>query len=762
MDNEPYRLVGRQVANISSFDKVTGRAQYVADLKLPWMLEAKILRSPHPHARILHIDLERARRLPGVRAIITARDLPRVELGLQIKDQLPLALDVVRYIGDEVAAVAAEDKDIAEEAIGLISVEYEELEAVCDPRQAMAPGAPLIHPRAEGNVATKYHIERGDVEQGFRESDLVFEHVFRTPMVQPTYLEPLGCVCAYGPSGKLNVWTPTQSAFGLRLELAHALQIKPSGIRIMVTDIGGGFGGKVTLRPMYPIGAVLARLTGRPVRLVFSRLEEFLTTKPRVAADITLRTGVKKDGRLVAKKATIIGDNGAYSWDAPKSLLNMSMRSDCLYRYQHVETESLLVYTNKVPTGAFRGFGNPQMHLAVEVQLDLIAKELGLDPVDLRLKNAVRTGDHTVHGWKIRGCGLKECIEAVDNAIRLETDLESGAGPQAGGADGETAWGLACAVHVSGNRSKSGFDGSAATLQLDEDGTLKIFTGESDMGQGAHTVFTQIVAEVLHVPMAAITLSPVDTDVSPRCLGAYSSRVTTVGGMAVKLAAEQMKGLILAEAGGLWGVKAEDVRIKGGIVATNAGPGGSMTLGELAGRLALHEGKSLKASVVYDPPTEKLDEGFFGDYSSGYTFAAHGVKVKVDRDTGQVTVLKVVAAHDVGKAINLQGVQGQIHGGVAQGLGWALMERLVIVDGKILNANLHDYQIMTSLDIPKIFPVLVETNNPQSPFGAKGIGEPALIPTAPALVNAVNQAMDLQLNQIPLDLSAVVSHDRKP
>ncbi|KKM09826.1 hypothetical protein SY88_16670 [Clostridiales bacterium PH28_bin88] len=741
-----HSAVGRDIQFIDAREKVAGRALYLDDLTLPGMLYGKILRSPHPCARIKSIDTSRAARLPGVKAVITAQDCPRIKFGLDTPDVYMLAVDKVRYVGDEVAAVAAVSEEVAEAALSLIEVAYEPLLVVADTSAALAPGAPLVHDDKPGNIAKTYRIERGNVDEDFAACDYVFEEEFSTSLVQPCYMEPFGAIASWESNGRLTIWTGIQAAFHARAEIAKALGISPSDITVKVPFIGGGFGGKIWIRNFHPIAAVLARKTGCPVKIVLSREEEFLASRARVPAAIKLKLGMKQDGTMVCKEAKIVADNGAYSWAAPKILLNMSMRTDCLYRFKSSRTESTLVYTNRVPTSGFRGYGNAQMHFALESMVDICARKLGLDPVEVRLKNAVHQGDRTLHGWKLRSCGLSQCIESASRAIRQGRLPREDRGGRI-----RRGTGMACMTHVSGNRGGNNFDGSSAMVRFQEDGKVLVYSGESDMGQGARTVFAQIAAETLDLPMSQVIVMPLDTDVSPFCYGTYSSRVTTVGGKAVLLASRQVREQLLQLAGKLMGEQPDLLDIKEGVIYARLDPGKQMTVAEVCrAGIRTREAAGLVAYVSYDPPTEGTDSNFYGDYSSAYTYGAHGVEVEVDTETGEVKVLRVVAAHDVGFAINQQGVRGQITGGIAQGAGWALYEHLVHQDGMPQNTSLSNYIIMTIKDMPRVEPIIVETNDPVGPYGAKGVGEPTLIPVPPAIANAVEDAIGVRIRDLPI------------
>lgn len=752
-----YKNLGIRQVFVDAKEKVTGRAQYLDDMTFPDQLIGKILRSPHPHARIRSIDTSEASALEGVRAVLTAKDAPRNRFGMEIADCDIFAIDKVRYVGDEVAAVAAETAEIAREALKLIRVDYELLPVVDDPLRAMAPEAPLVHEDLKSNVVKEYHISRGDVEADFAACDYVFEHEFSTHRVSGLYLEPFGAAAWWESNGRLTMWTGMQAMFQGRNELARALGIDPTRITMKSPFIGGAFGAKIWLRNFHPIVALLARKAGRPVKLVLTREEEQLTTRPRVAPRMKVKLGMMKDGTMVCKQSEIIADNGAYSWAAPKVLLNMAMRTDCLYRFRSSKTDAYLVYTNLIPTSGFRGYGNSQMHFALESFIDMCCRKAGLDPVEVRLKNCVHKGDVTLHRWKIKSCGLDDCIARAAEAIRKDRrPAEEGNGRIRRGI------GLACMTHVSGNRSGDKFDGSGAMVRIQEDGSVFVFSGEADMGQGAKTVFAQIAAETLGVPIESITIMPIDTDVSPFALGSYSSRVTTVGGKAVLLACRQVREQVLDLAAAMTGRPVETLDLDEGVVVAAEGEPLSLPLRKVAYQaIRTNAGVPLTAFITYDPPTEGADKDFYGDYSSAYTYGAHAVEVEVDTVTGKVKVLRVVAAHDVGRTVNELGLQGQINGGVAQGIGWCLYENMLFDKGRPVNASLHGYTLMTIADMPEIESVIVESNDPVGPYGAKGVGEPTLIPTAPAIANAIEDACGVRIVDLPITPEKVYRALRK-
>jgi CO/xanthine dehydrogenase Mo-binding subunit len=525
----------------------------------------------------------------------------------------------------------------------------------------------------------------------------------------------------------------------------------PSEITVKVPTIGGAFGGKIWIRNFHPITALLARKAKRPVKFVLSRPEEFIASRHRVPAKIRIKLGLMKNGTLVCKDTTILADNGAYSWAAPKIVLNMSIRTDCLYRFKSVRTRTSLVYTNTTPTSGFRGYGNAQSHFAQECMIDVATRKAGLDPVEVRLKNAVRQGDLTLHGWKVKSCGLSECIEKAREAIvRRRKPREEQNGKIKRGV------GLACMNHVSGNRAGNNFDGSCSMVRFQEDGKLVLYHGESDMGQGAKTVLAQIAAETLGIRPDDVIVMPIDTDVSPFGFGSYSSRVTTVAGKAAYLSSLQVREQLLKLAGNLLEAAPEDLDVREGRIFVKGSERAGISVAEVCkAAIRTQATVALTAYVAYDPPTQGADDDFYGDYSSAYTYAAQAVEVEVNTETGQIRVLRVAAAHDVGRAINPNGIRGQIYGGVAQGAGWALYENILYEGGRLQNNSLRNYTLVTVTDMPEVEPIIVETHDPVGPYGAKGIGEPALIPMPPAVANAVEDAVGVRIRDLPISAEKI-------
>jgi 4-hydroxybenzoyl-CoA reductase alpha subunit len=740
-----FSVVGKRLPRIDAIQKVTGSARYTTDITLPGLLFGKILRSPLAHAKIIRIDVSKAEKIPGVIAVITARDTPKIKyvhVGPPFQDKFVLAVDKVRYVGDEVAAVAAETPDVAEEALRFIEVVYEELPAVFDPEKAMEQSAPKIH--GENNVAMKGLRNYGEVERAFEESDYVFEDRFSTQAVAHCCMEPHGSVALFDLNGNLTIWTPTQSPYFVQKELAVVLDMPVSKVRVMEVPVGGGFGARSKICEDEAICALLSRKTGRPVKITLTRDEEFTTTRTRHPMIITLRTGVKKDGTLAVRHVKMVVDNGAYNHMGPAVMGYAALAATSHYRVPCVRVETYLVYTNKQFGGPFRGYGSPQVTFAIESQMDMIADRLGMDKLDFRLKNCHHAGETTVSGWKITSDGLRECL--------IKAAEEIGWKKRKANPEKNRGIGIAGMIHVSGAKVYDDGDFSSAYLNLYEDGTATVFTGTTDIGQGSSTVLAMIAAEELGISLDEIRIVSMDTSLTPIDLGSWASRITFVAGNSIRLAAQDVKRQLFEAIAKKFECNPLDLRMTDKKIWVTGSPTKCIPVGEAILENPHRVGKMLIGKGFYDPPSEKINrQTGVANISAAYGFAAQSVEVRVDPLTGKVKVLRVIAAHDAGRAINPDLVEGQIEGAIAQGLGYALMEKVVCGnDGKVKNANYLDYKIPFSTDMPEIRTFIIETQDPEGPFGAKGIGEPGLIPTAPAIANAIFDAVRTRFYDLPI------------
>jgi carbon-monoxide dehydrogenase large subunit len=714
-----HRIVGQPIGRIDGIEKVNGEARYSADVSLPGLIWGKALRSPLPHARIVRIDTSRARALPGVLAVLTAQDLPDIRVGRRMFDMPLLARDRVRFIGEKVAVVAAADPDLAEEALTLIDVEYEDLPAVFDAAAALEASAPLVHEnpgayegapaeRPHPNVQSVLRFKLGDVEAGFREADRVYEHTFRTQLAHHGYLEPHAGVVAIDDDGRVQAWASNKMPFRLKELLAHALQLPRERIRVNLTPIGGDFGGKGSLMDL-PLAYHLARVTGRPVKMVMRYAEELMAGNPRHPSIITLRTGVTREGRIVARRVKALFNGGAYAAFKPAPSVNLggSGMGAGVYRIPNLLIESLCVYTHSIPCGHARSPGEPQMVFAEESHTDMIARDLGLDPAELRRRNLLVDGDHLANGHHLEHVRAKETLAAA-----LEASGWSAPRP---------AW-VGRGVAMTHRHIGVGF--TNAHVRLETKGTVTLVIGLPDTGTGAHLVLRQIVAEVLGLSVDEVQIELATTDVFETDSGVGGSRVTHTGGRAAYHAAEKLKADILAEAAKL-GAPADSLA----------------TIAQAAAR----DGRTLEASYFYDAKA----------HAAVTSFTAQVAEVAVDPQTGQVSVRRFTTVHDVGTVINPVGHQGQIEGGLIQGLGFALSEELTTEDGRIGTLSLGDFKLPTIQDIPPLTTVLLEDPVGPGPFRAKAIGEGSISAVAPAIANAVADACGVRIMNLPITAEKV-------
>lgn len=740
-----FHQVGRRVPKLDAWEKVCGQTQYIHDLKLPGMLYGKILYSRYPHARIKHIDTSRAERLPGVKAVVTGYNTPEIKIGF-LKDNPVLKKDKVRQYRDEVAAVAATSPDIAEEALELIQVEYEELPAVFDPVEAMEEGAPLIHEEKGTNVLPlPWRLTVGDVEAARKESAFVVEDTFRVSWVNHCCLGTSGCVAQFHPDGNLTVYSPTQIRYLAQRDFQTALEalgLVGKRVRVVRVAAGGAFGGKLDTYPYEFIAILLAYYTGRPVKMLFTREEEFFATPARQPAIIKIVQGCTRDGRLTFRDVEMILDNGAYtSWGATTPSV-MMMPTSSLYKVPNVRFAATCVYTNNIYTTAMRGYGNPQITFAIESQLDALAEEAGIDPADFRMINANAPGETTPQGFKVTSCGLKECLAAVRQGL----DWEAKRGRRNG-----RGVGMASLIHVGGGARIYRSDGCGAILKIDDFGKVTVLTGATDMGQGSETVIAQIVAEELGVEVEDVAVVNNNTDLETWDVGAHASRTTFVAGNAALKAARKAKEQILTLASWFLGREKEDLYLTDRHVCSRSRPDLRVPLAKLIRQAHFTTGgQMIVADYFYDPPTEMLGRDMRGNFSAAYTYGTHGVEVEVDRETGQVEIKKYIFAIDAGRAVNPMLLEGQLEGGVAMGLGYALTEELKLEKGKVLNPNFLDYRLPTSRDVPRVQSIIVETHDPEGPFGAKGVGEPPLVAVAPAVANAIYDAVGVRIKELPI------------
>jgi CO/xanthine dehydrogenase Mo-binding subunit len=754
--------IGKTVRRLDYETKVTGKAHYLADMNVAGMCHGKILRSPYAHARIKRIDASKALQVAGVLAVLTRDDILHDEgiepfYGPVFKDQTIVATEKVRHVGDPVAAVAALTVDAAEEALALIEVDYEELPAVLDVREALSPSTTLVHdsvklpssgfadlaeikPVEGTNICTHFKLNRGDIEKGFAEADQVFEDTFTLPATQHCFLETHACIASVEPGGRITVWATTQNPFVVRTQLANIFKVPVAKVRVIVPYIGGGYGGKVYPK-VEPITVALAQKAGRPVRVVLSREEVFYTITKH-AAVIRMKTGVKNDGTLVARECEIHLDTGAYAEIGPRVAKKSGYTAAGPYRIPNLKIDSYSVYTNKPPAGAFRGFGVSQSAWAVESQMDIIAAALKIDPLELRKKNGYDEGDKFVTDETLRAVGLKECLDEVARSIGWNDKSLKGSKVQGSNGDNiKRGKGLACMIKATITPSIS-----CAVVKLNEDASLSIYIGTVEMGQGSDTVMAQIAGAELGIPLQKIQVLGVDTDVVPYDLTTSSSRSTFHMGKAVQLAARdiqrQLKQIVATE----YNVPEEKISCADGQVRL---PEAALDYGEVMFKRFGMQGGTL----VGDGQVKTATKDEFGEKStSAFWFLAAGAaEVEVDTDTGKFKLLKYATAVDVGKALNPLGCRQQLAGAAITGIGQAMFEEIAYDNGQLLNPNLVDYVLPSLGDMPAVIdPICVETPDRNGPFGAKGIGESALIPVAPAIANAIYDAVGVRIKDLPI------------
>jgi 4-hydroxybenzoyl-CoA reductase subunit alpha len=748
-----YSVIGKRVPRSDAWAKATGAAEYTDDFRAPGLLHGRLLRSPHPHARIVHIDVSHARALVGVKAVITGDDLPLVRYGNwrlfpNTQDETVLARGTVRFIGDEVAAVAAVDRETAEEALGLIRVEYEELPAVFDLDAATAEGAPLIHEQSPGNVSVTRNIAYGDVEEAFARSEYVREDVFTLQPVSHAYLEPCSCLARSDDRGRITLVTSTQTPYIVQCLLASVLGLRENEVRVIKPYVGGGFGGKMELRPWDACAAFLARQTGKPVKFTISRQEELATGRRRHPMRIRSRVGFKRDGTLLAKDLVVHLDGGGYNSMGPTATFLVGNFGAMLYRYPAYRYAGFHVYTNKPPAGAMRGFGAPQALFAAEGQMNLAAEELGIDPIELRLKNAMRPGDQIPDVATVSTCAFTECLEKV--ALMSDWKRKRASLPRGKGI------GIGCYSFITGgvfNWFNTAYPFSSAEVRVYADGTAHLLTMASDIGQGSDTVLQQILAEELGLRMEDIQITAADTALTPKGdLGTWGSRVTLMAGNAVREAARQIREELFKMVSLRFDLNViHEMECREGRVRVKSRPDRGLTFGEAVAMVQkANRGVPLIGRGNYTPRD-------MGLVTPTFSFGAQVAEVEVDRETGLTTVEKIYTAHDCGRVLNPMAVEGQVDGCIQMGLGYALSEELVTREGRTLNASFLDYKMPSALDMPSAESACIEVDEPRGPFGAKESGEGPISPTAPAIAEAVWHATGYRCRDLPITPEKVLA-----
>ncbi|MDI7274977.1 MAG: molybdopterin-dependent oxidoreductase [Anaerolineae bacterium] len=737
--------VGTAVARLGGLARATGELRYTADLSRPGQLYGRALRSPYPHAEILSLDVTAARRMPGVVAVLTADDVPGAkQFGVIVADQPVLAWDRVRSVGDAVALVLAESEEEAEAALGAVTVTYRELAVVDGPEAALRDDAPRLHPG--GNLLSETHIEKGDVAAGLARADVVIEGHYHTPFVEHAYLEPEACLAEPDGQGGVVVYVGSQGPWSDRKQVAASLALPPERVRIVHMPVGGAFGGKedVTLQILAALGA---QRTGRPVKMVMDRAESLRVSTKRHAEELHYRTGATRDGRLTAMEVTIYADTGAYASLGPAVLFRSATFACGPYVVPNVKVDAYALYTNNVPCGAMRGFGSPQVAFACECQMDELARRLGMDPFALRELNALEPGSVTATGDLLgESVGVKPTLEAVRQALaRIRIPA-----PRPGRRIGV---GVAASYKNVGLGAGAG-DEAEASVELTADGTLLVRVGCADLGQGAETAMAQIAAEVTGVPLASIRVHAGDTLLDPPGAMTTASRETFITGNAVLEASRRWSDLARAAAAATLGCEIGELApaLRQGCFRDRLDQRTLLTLAGLASSLERRGERLLArahyvapATAPYQPKPASPDEHLH----FAYCFGTQAAIVEVDERTGEVEVLHVIAAHDAGRVINPQAAEGQVEGGVMMGLGYALTEEFVLQGGQVVTNDLRRLGVPTIARLPQVTAILIENLHPQGPLGAKGMAELPAAATAPAIINAIYDAVGVRIRRLP-------------
>jgi CO/xanthine dehydrogenase Mo-binding subunit len=749
-----HNIVGTRQRRVDAWGKVTGRAKFADDYNLAHQLTGRVLRSRHPHARILRIDTSRAEQLPGVVAVLTAKDIPGSKVfGIVTQNQYILAEDRVRYLGDGVALVAAVSREVADNALSMIDVEYEVLPAVADAEEAMKPESPTIH--GDTNIFVHHKVRKGDTAKGFAQADVVIERRFATQFVAHSAIEPEAVLAEPAEQGGVRIIGSIQNLFSSRRSVSAALGIDLNRVQLVQATLGGSFGGKdEVMTSMCCRAALLALRTGKPVKMVNTREESMLESYKRHPYILYYRWGARMDGSITAMEIRCIADGGAYASMSPFVTWRSVVQASGPYRCENVRTDVYAVYTNNNYTGAMRGFGSPQVNVAIESMMDELGARVGKDPLEIRLQNCFADGSVTATGQKL---DHRVSLAEVLNKAAAASDFLKKWNTYRGVPDGATRRGIGLACSYRGvSLGAEGTDAAGAIVSVQTDGSVIVSSGVTDMGQGAQTQMSQIVAEVLGISMERIQFLNTNTSRVPDSGPTVASRGTIMGGSAAKKGAESLRATLLSVGASMTGAGAGRLSMKDNYLIDAASGERLASFAEVAAE-CFKQGKPLTALGWHKAPGTTWDEET-GQGTAYFTFVygANVAEVEVDTETGKTDVLDFVSAHEIGQAISLSGVEGQIYGGVAMGLGYGLLEDFEIEDGIPKQSNFDEYLIPTSMDVPPIRVILVENPDPAGPFGAKSIGEPANEIAAPAILNAIANATGRRVQEIPATLERVL------
>lgn len=756
--------VGKSVPRIDGLGIVTGQAKYVFDVSFPNMLIGKMIRSHIPHGRIKRIDTSKAEKLPGVKAIMTAKDTFNIKFGSNeyffphTVDQMAIESEKVRYIGDEIGAIAAVDEETADEALRLIEVEYEELPHVTDVLESMKPGAPMIHDSLN-NLGVMLPVNFGNPERILKQSYHVREDKFYASAAAMAALEPHVCVGQWETfSNKITLWASSQAPFKCREALAKTLKMDLNDVRVIKLAVGGGFGGKLEMLPMDFAACVLSKKAGGlPVKICYNREEEFSFSRRKHAMHYTIKSGVTKDGILTAMMGDVVADGGAYCSYGPTVLAAAIMRIFMVYKIQHFRVTGYRVYTNTPISGAMRGFGGVQSGFAIESHMDMLAKDLGLDPVEFRLKNITTPNMTTINKMTLTTNGLKECIER--STIAAEWKKKRGNPDYYKKGPIKRGIGIGIAADVMGAKMYKSHESAGAIVKVEEDGSVYLFTGAADTGQGSNTALSQIAAHALGVKYERIKCKAGDTEITPFDTGSFASRVTFISGNAALRAGKDAKLQILDVVATEHKLDINDLDLVGEQVINRKDNSVLMNFDKaLQLCYSFNYGRQIIGRGSYNPRTTPIDfRTGEGNVSGSYGFEAQIAEVEVNTETGEIRIIKMWDAHDIGKAINPQSVEAQIEGSLAMGIGYTFYEDLKFKNGRVVNPNFANYRLPRSIGTPEIETILVETDDPEGPFGAKGMGEASLLPTSAAIANAIEDACGVRIKELPITPAKIIA-----
>ena len=746
---EKTTLIGKRIKKPDAPDKATGKTRFINDMVLPQMLIGKILHAGRPHAEIVSIDVSAAEKLPGVHGVLTGKDAAGLKFGF-VRDNVALK-NKVCCEHDEVAAVAAETEEIANQALGLIKVEYKDLPGIFSPEDGRKKDATQIHDDFPENKSLHFEFKHGDLAAADAASDLIVDNVFEVHHVTHCCMGTSCAIADFDNNGKLTIWSQTQYPYNYKMDLAPALGIHPGDIRVIQPPVGGAFGSKLDVYPYEPIAALLAKKAGRPVKVMYSREEEFKSAPTRQAAIIHMRTGCTKDGTLTFRSADVLLDNGAYTSWGPTIPVVMMRTTSGHYRVPVVDFNAQAIYTNNPYAGSMRGYGNVQTTFATAQQMDMLAEQLDMEPLEFHLKNAQKSGETTPQKAFLRECALDECLSTAAQACDYTNKHKQYS--LAKGQEGryKKGIGLASAIHNAGGAKIHKSDGCGTILKVDDYARATVITGASEIGQGIDAIINLIVSEELGVPLEHITIVNNDSDIAPWDVGVHASRTTFIAGNGARRAAVQARQQILNAAARISRMPAGDLDLRGGFVVQEQCGTKVIKLEKLLRQMHFQpEPELVMVTDYYEPNSQPEGADHTSDHSAAYAHAVHIAEVTVDTYTGEVKVDRVTSAQDVGRVLNRTGLEAQIEGGIAIGLGYALSEEMRLENGMLQNPRFRDYKVITAPEMPALDLHFIESDCAEGPYGAKGASELPTIVIAPAIANAVYNATGIRFLKLPI------------